>query len=470
MLGRVYFHLPAILLLTLNVIPLSFSQEAKLEQLLQRSPLPANSICYLHTPSLKKLLIDAKLDVDLADKVEEVWLVSDLDIEAFKPTWEAGYATLQQQVDVDSLAKAVGGYVDTIANQKVVWTPKQSYVLPVAQDAVGFLRPAKRELLTQWIEETARHSSPAYLASQAKQPEQYLSFMLAISLKNSFSPVILANRVAAYDSLKTQDPAAIAKLFASVQGISIIVGRNSLSECIFSVEFGESPASLSAIASTVFNEVLNRNGVSAPEVAMWKSKVDGNKLFFQGPISAESLDGVLGIFSIRGFAEEVSDTLAPMSQSTQGGTSAIQIASKEYFDKVNAFIERVRKYEAQSTGYRAKWDEQQARRIDELGTLNVDPLLIDYGANIASILRGNSTAIRTGNVAAGQLQAAQSQSGGYGYYGEYYGGYYGVREAGVTKAQQRMGAGGSYRQAIAQIDQLTGDTRRAMTAKYKIQF
>jgi hypothetical protein len=318
----------------------------------------------------------------------------------------------------------------------------------------------------QWVEANANHSSPAYLTTQAKQSEQYLSFMLGVSLKNSFSSVLLANRLAAYDSLKNQDPQALGRLFASIQGVTIIVGRNSLSQCIFSVEFGESPASLATIASTVFNEVLNRNGVSAPEVATWKSRIDGNKMSFQGPISAESLDAVLGIFSIRGFAEEVSDRLAPMSQSTQTSSSAIQIASKEYFDKVKTFIERVRKYEAQTTGYRARWDEQQARRIDELGTLNVDPLLIDYGANVASILRGSSTTIRTGNVAAGQVSAAQSQFGGYGYGG----GYYAAREAGVTKAQQRMGAGGSYREAIAEIDQMTGDIRRAMTAKYKVQF
>jgi hypothetical protein len=352
----------------------------------------------------------------------------------------------------------------------VVWTPKQSYVLPVAQDRIGFLRPAKRNLMAEWIDGTAHNPIPAYLTAQAKQPEQFLSFMLAVNLKNTFSPANLASRLASFDSLKNQDPQAIGKLLSTVQGISIIVGRKSLSECIFTVEFSQSPASLAAIGSAVLNEILNRQGTSAPEVASWKTKVDGNKLSFQGPISAESLDGVLGIFSIRGFAEEVSEKLVPVSQSTQSSSDATLVASKAYFAKVLAIIERVRKYEAQTTGYRAKWDEQQARRIDELGTLNVDTQLIKYGADVAGILSGNAIAIRTGNVAAGQVQAAQA-SLNYGYDGDYYGGYYGAqRDQTIVGAQQRMGAFGSYRQAIAQIDQMTGEIRRAMTEKFKVQF
>ncbi len=477
MFSRDSYRFPLSLLVVMTIGSCSFSQEVKLEQLVQRSPLPPNAISYLHTPSLKKLLADAKLTLELGDKAEEVWVVADIDTEALSPNWEAGYATIRQAVDADSIAKSVGGYVDTIGDQKVVWTPKQSYIVPLAQDRIGFLRPAKRNLLAQWLDSTTHNPIPAYLATQAKQSEQYLSFMVALNLKDTFSAVNLSRRLASFETLKGQEPGAVAELLSTVQGLSLIVGRQSLSECILTVEFGQSPASLATVGSALLNEVLNRNGTGAPEVAAWKTKVDGNKLSFQGPISAESLDSVLGLFSIHGHADEVTTKLAPMSQSTQSNASAIQIASKEYFDKVNAFIERVRKYEAQSTGYRAKWDEQQARRIDELGTLNVDPQLIPYGADVANILRGNSTAIRVGNVAAGQTEAGQANSSGYygGYSGGYYGGSYTSNQAAMNNAmttgsQQRMAAGGSYRVAMANIDKLTGEVRRAMTAKFQVQF
>ena len=45
-----------------------------------------------------------------------------------------------------------------------------------------------------------------------------------------------------------------------------------------------------------------------------------------------------------------------------------------------------------------------------------------------------------------------------------------MSDAMTTGAQQRMAAGGSYRVALANIDQMTGAVRRAMTEKYDVQF
>lgn len=457
------------------------AQESKLSALLSRSPSPANAMSYLHVPSLRKLMADANLPAELSDELEEVWLISDLETSSLSPNWEAGYAVLKSEVTAETLADSIRGYVDTVDGKKAVWTPRESYLVPLGDKSLGFLRPAKRSLLASWIASDGSNSAAAFLSSQASQPENFLSLMVALNLKNVFSPADVARRAAGFETLAGKDAKSIGGIMASIQGVSIIVGRNSLSECIFSAEFAQSPEPLLPFAAALLNETLNRNGTSAPEVAQWKAKVDGNKLSLQGAISADSLDALLGIFSIRDHAEGVSESLqaAPASPPVAPGSdpseSQMLAASQEYFGKVETYIERVRKYEAQTTGYRAKWNEQQARRIDELPTLYVDPDLIGYGADVANALRNNSTAIRSGNVAAGQTQAAQMESFGYGYDG-YYGGYYGNsrtsarRGAAVTGAQQRMGGFGSYREVIAAVDQMTGDIRRAMTDKYKVQF
>ncbi len=484
------------LLCTVALCGHSEAQNPKLEGLLRRAPSPANSVCYVHVPSLKKLLGEANIPTNMSDNVEEVYLVSELDVGSMAPTWEAGYATLDKSFDPDSLAKAMGGYVDTIGDRKVVWTPRQSYLVPGGEKRVGFLRPARRTLVAEWLESAVQNPIPAYLDAQAKQPEQFLSLLLAINLKDSFSPVAMASRAKEFDELKGKDPQAIGNLFASVKGVSIIVGRRSLSECILTVEFGQSPADLSSVASVLLNEILNRHGTAAPEVLSWKVSVDGDKLSFKGPISADTLDGLLGIFSMQGHAEQVSEAVAAKSLPTPPSvTSVTQMgpSTKEYFDKVNAFIERVRKYKAQNTGYRAKWNSQQANRIDEIPTLNVDPLMIDYGSNISGMLRGNAASITAGNVSTGQaiagtvLNSGVADGYGNGYGGYYGGGYYGsygygsgvagrvqlhdhVNTQMVMSTQQRAEGFGSYKQILAQIDQLTGQVRKSMTAKYQIQF
>ena len=468
----------------LGLVDAGLCQDTKLLEALQKSPSPANSIAYLHVPSLRKLVAEADMDSPLSDEIDEVWQIAQLEPASLEPQWELGYATMQRQMNVEVLAKALGGYVDEVSGKQVVWTPKQSYLMPM-DGKIAFLRPASRTLLASWIDSDSTRKAPPYLLEQAKQPEEYLSLMLAIDLENALSPVPLAARLKSLESIKGMDADAVAKVLASAKGMSIIIGRKSLEQCIVAIDFGVSPATLEPVARELLNELLNRNGTAAPEVLTWDVKIEGTKLSFQGPISEDSLHGVLGIFSVRGHAAEAAQAVAQQGSETPSGPAAYE--TKKYFDRVLALIKRVEKYDAQSTGYRAKWNDLNARRLDELSTLGVDPEMINYGAGVASLLRNNAAAIRGVNVSTGQNQAAEGLSrGAYvdagGSYGGYYGGgYYGqaygyvdlnttVDYQRVAGAQARMAGFGSFKNTMTQIDQMTGDIRRKMTEKYETQF
>jgi hypothetical protein len=478
--------------LTLSVIGLILStcgavesraqDKTKLVEALQSSPSPANSIAYLHVPSLSKLASDANMDAQLSDKVEEVWQIAQIDPFTLHPRWEAGNATLKHPANAEAIAQAYGGYVDEIAGKRVVWTPRQSYLIP-QDNRVGFLRPADRTLLSSWVTSTTRRDPSRFLLQQAQQPEQYLSFMLAIDLENALSPVALGQRLGNLDTLKGQDLKSVASVMASTKGISIIIGRKSLKQCILAVEFGQSPAQLQPFAREMLNEILNRSGSSAPEVLEWDVKVDGNKLMFQGAITEASLDGLIGILSIQGHADHAAQASSSKPQTDVRGSTPYE--TKAYFDRVLKLVKRTEEYEAQTTGYRAKWNDINAKRIDELPSLGVDSEMVAYGANVARLLRENSAAIRGVNVATGQQQAAQGLEGGYYASGGYYGGYYGGSYGGVSGyydpnstsdyqmvagAQARMAGFGSFANTMTQIDQLTGDVRRRMTEKFGTQF
>ncbi len=461
-------------LTALTLCQVADSQEPKLAELLERSPSPANAIAYTHFPSLLKLMADAKMQSQLTERVEEVWLVSELDTGSLTPRWEAGYGKLKRKITVNDLATAVGGYVDEIADREVVWTPRQSYLVPVGDQSIGFLRPANRSVLAQWLDPSINVNYSGYLVEQAKQPESYLSLMIAVDLKDAFSPLPIEDRIADFQSLKSQSPKTVASILASVKGISIIIGRRSLAECILTVEFEKSPASLVPIANQLLGEILDRNGTAAPEVLSWKVKVDGGRLSFQGPILEESLLGLIGIFTLHGEAAGVASSLGDRVTLSKSASDQTAYITKNYFDQVLTVIERVRKNQAQTTGSRAKWNDQQARRIDEMGTLNVDPQIVDYGFQVANLLRGDAQTIRSVNISAGQQKAREGAYRGPTYYGGYYSGYYGGYAAAanqrVTSAVARGNAYADYTQTLTTIDKMTADIRRAMTEKYKIQF
>lgn len=458
----------------------------KLALLLRNAPSVPNSFAYINVDSLKRLMSEANMDSTVSDRVSEAWMVAHLDAIHHVPHWEAGYTRPKvkpgEQRDVKALAKDLGGYVDTVAGKQVAWTPMHSYLMP-SEHGIQFLRPANRSMLSKWLNAHYSSVSPSkYLESQASQSEDYLSFLFAVDMEDAFSPVTLGNKLGAFESLKEIPIATSTRILSSVKGMSVLVGRRSLAECIVSFEFGSSPEPLLPVANALLDEVLNRNGTAAPEVKSWKASLAGNALKLQGAISEDTLNGLLGIFTVESHADSVARS---SQQQMDLSTNATAAKTKAYFDRVNGLIERVRKYDAQTTGYRAKWNDQNARRIDQLDTIGVDKEMIQYGAQVAEMLRQNAMAIRGLNVRAGQEQAQAGLNSGYGYEGGSYYGYYGGGYGNVrgyydpnTSADyqrvigaQARGAGfGSFKNTMAEIDQMQADIRRKMADKYKTAF
>lgn len=463
------------------------ASDRKLVKLLERSPAPANAVLYVNIPALNQLIDDAKLSTRVTENIQEFWLISDLDFINLHPHWEAGFATLKVPVNAAELASTVSGYVDTIMGHDAVWSPRQAYLLPSPDNRLGFLRPADRALLGRWVTPGGNVNDSSYLAAISNQPESYLSMMLAADLSNLVSAVPLEAKLKNFESLQAQQPKTVAGILASVRGVSVIIGRKSLSQCIMTIDFAKSPASLKPIASELLAEILERNGTAAPEVLTWEAKVEGNQLSFHGPISEMSLTGLLNIFSLLGAAESVSHKLITLSDSPGSETERIAYTTKHYFDEVTKRVEQIRKHQSKTSGGMAKWNDQQARQLDEMGTLNVDPTMVQYGSNVASLLRGNALTVREGNIQAGKIKADESLSSEVaysvgGYRGGFYGGGRGFSSSGyynpnssidyqaVTDAHARGNAYADYRSVLSQIDQMTAEIRRSMTDKYQMQF
>ncbi len=480
---RIAWRFATILLVASAASQLCYGQESKLSVLLRRTPSTPNAMAYIHVPSLNKLMSTQNMRLEFTDNVEEAWLISQLDIQRLRPEWEAGLVTLREEIGVDALALGVDGYVDEVAGKKVVWSPQQSYLLPLSSKRLGIMRPANRSLLSKWIDSTLLGDVPAYLKTQANQPEQFLALMIAIEVKDLFSPAALSKKLQNFESTKQTDVKAIAGVLASTQGMSIIVGRKGLSECILSIEFGVAPTALQPIANQLLNEILNNNGSAAPEILAWKTTISGNTLTFRGPIAEDSLHGLVGIFSLASQAENVLEevgTRSKLREPLSGPSAAVPQSasrsyqssvdeSKKYFDRVKGYVERVRTYKAQSTGFRAKWNQQNARRMDELPILGVDTKLVEYGADVANLLRGNAKEIRGINVAAGQQVADfQMQQGFFGDGFGMVGANNNLQTATVARA---TGSGFlTYQDVMIEIEKMTADIRREMTVKYNVQF
>ncbi len=454
------------------------AQEAKLSSLLERSPATTNSIGYIHTESLAKLVGGSAAE-GMAQKVDDIWFASEIDIVELHPRWEAGFATLRKAYRKDAVVKATEGYVDKVEGREAIWTSSQSYLVPLSDNVLGFLRPANRSMLANFFKDYERTSTPSYLIEKSAQSEKYLSFMVAVSMENAFSPMALQRKLAGLDSVKGMNAAQQAKaaeVLASIRGASLILGRKDLAQCIIELTFGESPAVLGPVANKLFHEITVKNGSEVAELSNWKSKVEDKKLVFRGELSKEALHSLLGIFTLADRAEKLASSVSSDRESPSASTE-VAYKTRDYFKGVRDQIEQVRSHNAKTPGAMAKWNNNRARRIDDMSIIGVDDEMVDYGAFVAASLRNDSLAIQKINIKAGQIQQEESLNDGYyyynrdGYYNSGYGYYNNSRDQQrVTGAKARGSAYASYRQMLSAVDQRTADTKRAMERKFQIEF
>jgi len=450
------------------------AQEISMAGVLASSPKKANVLFYADIPSLRSLTTGKLIQSDLPENLREIRLVADLNIKELQPTWEIGYITLKGSKSPELLAKSVKGYVDFIAGKKAVWSPRQSYLIPMDDSVLGIVRPTDRKLAASWLNKEANPNPAPYLRQHAAQATKFISLFLAVDLQDSLSPVAVEQKIESLESLKGKNLPSIANTLASVHGIQIIIGRKNLDECIISLEFGSSPSLLLPVAKEFFGEVLSRNGTAISDASKWTASVAGNTLAFRGTISAETIDQLMGLFTIQSQAASLPATEQELVQDSASDSMKLE-ATKNYFAKSSNIIKRVREYSATNTGDRARWNGQMARRIDDLPTLNVDPQVVDFGVKVAAGLRGNMVAMQQSNIKMG-TQAVVDGAGNpqYGYYGGYgngYGGNYYDANSTSTYTAVAQGQGNfMYRELIAQIDAMEAEIRRAMTEKYKVQF
>ncbi|MCU0721027.1 MAG: hypothetical protein MUC83_15055 [Pirellula sp.] len=444
------------------------AQSMGLADLLTTTPERANAVLYVDGPTVRNFVEGTPLHQDLPESLNDIKIVADLDLKAFSPNWEIGYLTLNKSTDATVLANTTGGYVDSIANRSVVWTPNSSYLIPMGEEVVGLVRPADRKLVSRWLKKE-KSSASAFLTKHALQSSQFFAVLLAVDLEDEWSPIAIQDKISEFASLKTANANQVVALLSSIRGIRVVVSKKNLDDCIISIEFAKSPEVLLPVAKDFFVEILDRNQSSIPEASSWIPSVDGNSLAFRGKISPATLDDLLGIFTAQQLQERLS-TSVPESGNSSSNTQAGLTASKNYFKKVTDVIDRVRNYSAHGTGDRAQWNARLANRIDELPTLNVDSDLIDFGARVSSGLRGNVVAMQTANVTAGTAQVVNGSGYGYGNY-NYSSGYnFDVNSPAKYRATAQGVGNISFRELISSIDQMVGDIRREMTDKYQVQF
>ncbi len=460
--------------------------------LMQQLPAGANAVMLADVQALREFAAKhgkndeggeqaiRDLSAELTPDVRKLAIGAIVDFDRLEPIWELGVFEMESLPSAAVLARLERGYVDELGKQSVVWSPRGLYFAPLGDRLLATAWPANRQFMSRWL---ARSQQPGrelsdYLQKAVKFVSSDVPVVVALDFDNVVAVGPVQKKLATAAALAKSPGAAtdIGALLGGLKGLVFAVEAKDAVRGTIRLDFDRPPTALAALGKPLLLEALERRGAMLPDMENWKPRVSGNSFSLTGPLGPGSLPTLLGFLVTPSSVGNLEKDAAAAGES--GNSADRMLAStKKYFESVNRVVRDVRNFKCKTFGEKALWNDRQARKIDNLPTLDVDNDMIVFGEQVARLLRGAGVDIRGANISAGmQKSRGGGTTTGWGYDGfgnAFYGTYVINSDVGENRqlAAQARGEGASSQiDAMAQIDELTGQLRRGMTKKYGVQF
>lgn len=459
-------------------------------KLVDHAPAGANTVVLLNADALKlgasqlKHFKDgeqkgaaANLLAELPEHVKRAGLSAYIDFDSLEPVWQTVTATFEKNKlgTPKGIAEKEGGYLEQVAGKPIVWSPRGRYIVPQGAERVTVYKPADRAGVARWIRSLSQPAQPLpdYLKKVVERALDGTALVLAVDMADAVSPVAARDKLATFKSLADARSGLdeLAKLVSDLRGVSFSITVEDQFMGQLQFDFGSAAGALSQVGKGIVVEAFSRRGILLPELREWKSSVQGKAFVMSGPLDCSSVINLISFFTATPSSDDVAYESAGNAGEASASSSKAAQASKRYFTSVQRILTQCRDTKGLSVAERGVFNDKLSRKIDDLPLLDVDKELLDYGADVARLIRGAGLAIRSANVAAGGQRAVGTSYyawGGYGYGGVAMNDNSAYNETLSLQAhaqgmQQHIGN-------MEQVDNLTAEIRRKMVEKYRIEF
>ena len=370
---------------------------------------------------------------------------------------------------LQKIATKQQGYIEKVANSDVAWLPQGAYGTRLGQDLYGFLFPANRQELSAWLRARSGKISTYLLQASTGMKQSGPQIVLAMDLEDAVPMSQLADKLKALKSISESqvDIPAITNVIGSLRGARLGVTLGAQAQGTLTIDFEENVAPLKSVAQALVLEVLSQRGLSIDELESWTAKAEGKSIVMTG------LLGDSGLMRLSSLAELPSHLIEDPEAQTDS-TNPQLYATQAHFKSVDKLVTDLFKKEWTTFGQYAQWAESYARKIDRLPLLNVDEEVQQYSAGVADLLRQGAESFRGVGIRSygRQSQVWNSNYVNYDYFGNRYYGTYnaGDRARRAIGGEERMQGALDSATLRREVEQRTGDIRKKMVAKYKVEF
>ncbi len=389
----------------------------------------------------------------------------------FIGAWELAVMDMAEPVSIRSIARSEGGQVDEVNGVSTAFTPHGVAFAALEDRLLAAVRPADRQFLSRWISFARRSTRPElseYLQSALPQVNDRVQMLYAIDLTDVLSSSEVQKKLsdAAWFKETKADAASIAKVVASLRGVTLRVAVGEKSQGQLQIDFGEDVAPLKPFAKQLVIEALGNMGFQTDELKAWDDSLTDHAIRMRGDLSTDAQRRLFSVVELP--AADLNSTEAPSTDPKKPSESEVRERSLTYFKATQVLVKDLRRGLKEANGATSAWMERYARRIDELPILHVDELLLDYGDKLAETLRIMVVSKQQAGIRAG----VRANEGG-GYYGGYdYGSdaYSRAADRSQAKKEEMASAYDTRIQGWQLIDNATADLRRTLTQKYGVEF
>lgn len=415
----------------------------------------------------------------------EFVLAADVDLATLTPRSETAIALLGEDLPVSVVARLTEGKPDEIGGLEALALPRGERLVKFGPKVFGITVPGDRQSTAQWVRDSAGRSEPAlspYLAKAAEYPDRVgTEFILALDLYGAVGKADVRRALNGSKALADAgvDLDAAAEVLASVRGMTLGVRTTDRVFGSLKFDFAKPVEAIASVAKPLIVEVLEEGGVSFTEASEWKGESSESSIRISGEMSVESLRRLLS------FLELDAAAIASAGDDNSEVKEKYELqkeASLDYFHGVEKYLHDLTREKGGTSYYSAGvWFNKYAKRIDRLPILNVDPMLVDFGAHIVSQMRDCNEAIKAAGInssAKGATVYATSyyDTPGYSMFqGSTYEDAAGELRAvesdrRAIRAQERGKSSTTVRGIIRQMQDDLSQIRRDMTLKYQVEF
>jgi hypothetical protein len=404
--------------------------------------------------------------------------------------WRITIMELAEPLQLEDVGRSQGGYPEKVWDKMCVCSPT-AYFVSLDPKTLASYTPANRQSVFNWVCDKPVGVASANLRGIVSGLGGSTHIVMAMDVTEQYSASGIRSNVG-MNPLSRIDPKTdldrLAHALAGIQYVALSVKVTDKMQATTIVQVASDGEWLGKIAKSVVPEILDRGGISLPELDSWTVTAEARRITLAGEMSVDSMRDLLSITGLR-------TTTKPVKVSDD--PAMIAKASRTFFRTICASLDSYPKtasYDRITT-----WVKRETAKIERLPLVNVDPELVAWSAEVTKRMREAMMSLATDRLsAASSVVAVQDPNAptyggnttvvaGRGYYGSgYYYSYDGTysRQAAQNAvdqenvARQRMQIIKQQQaQSLQTVTKIMGDLganrnalRAKMTDKYKIEF